>query len=131
MTNIWRYEFGVPYDIEDDLFWGTHMWVPVQCLFNALLCAHSRLLHNACATYLERLVDPITHQATLVEMIPGYKVDSAVPVQFEVPGLGVGNRTVDWVIGPHNGRTILLDVKRRTADFIKQAEQIGDEYVAP
>lgn len=25
MTNIWRYEFGIPYDIKEDLIWGTHM----------------------------------------------------------------------------------------------------------
>lgn len=130
MTNLWRYEFGVPYVIGKDFVWGTHMWVPVHCLFNALLCAHSRLPEVTCVDYLERLVDPSKHQATLVEMIPGYKVDSTVAVQFEVPGQGAGNRTIDWVIGPRSGRTVLLDVKRRTTDFIKQTEG-GGESVAP
>lgn len=95
-TNIWRYEFGVPYGINEGLSWGTDMWVPVYCLFNALMCAHSRLSQNARTGYLERLADPDKHQAALVEIIPGYKVDSVVPVQFEVPGLGLGNHTVDW-----------------------------------
>lgn len=131
MTNLWRYEFGVPYDIGKDFVWGTHMWVPVHCLFNALSCAHSRLPKNTCVDYLKRLADPGKHQATLVEMIPGYKVDSAVAVQFEVSGQGVGNKTIDWVIGPHSGRTVLLDVKRRTTDFIKQTERIDVESVAP
>ncbi len=131
MTNLWRYEFGVPYDIGEDFVWGTHMWVPVHCLFNALLCAHSRLPKVTRVDYLKRLADPSKHQATLVEMIPGYKVDSAVAVYFEVPGQGVGNQTIDWVIGPHLGRTVLLDVKRRTTDFIKQTERIGGESVAP
>jgi hypothetical protein len=130
MTNIWRYEFGVPYDIGKNLVLGTHMWVPVHCLVNALWCAYSRLPQDQCVAYFKRLADPHKHQATLVEMIPTYKVDSAIPVQFEVQGQGIGNKTIDWVIGPHNGRTVLLDVKRRTTDFIKQAERIGGDSVA-
>lgn len=131
LTNLWRYEFGVPYDIGKDFVWGAHMWVPVHCLFDALSCARSRLPKGKCIDYLKRLAESSKHQTTLVEMIPGHKVDPAVPVQFEVSGRGVGNKTIDWVIGPHNGRTVLLDVKRRTTDFIKQTERIGGESVAP
>jgi len=131
LTNLWRYEFGIPYDIGSDFVWGTHMWVPVHCLFNALLCAHSRLSTNTCVDYMKRLANPSKHQATLVEMIPGYKTNSIVAVQFEVLGQGIGNKTIDWVIGPHSGRTVLLDVKRRTADFIKQTENIGGQLIAP
>jgi len=64
-------------------------------------------------------------------MIPAHKVAPAVPVQFEVAGLGVGDRTVDWVIEPEGERSVLLDVKRRTTDFIKQAERIDAEGAAP
>ena len=131
LTNLWRYEFGIPYDIRNDFIWGTHMWMPVYCLFNALSCAHSRLPKDKCLDYMKRLAVASKHQATLVEMIPGHKLDPSVPAQFEVPGLGVGNKTVDWVIGPHNGRTVLIDVKRRTTDFIKQTEKIGGGSVAP
>jgi hypothetical protein len=131
MTNLWRYEFGIPYDIGKDFIWGTHIWVPVHCLFNALWCAHWRLPKVTCVDYLKRLADPSKHQATLVEMIPGYKVDSEVAVRFEVPGQGAGNHTIDWLIGPHGGRTVLLDVKLRTTDFIKLAERIGGDSVAP
>lgn len=131
MTGLWRYEFGVPYDIAKDLVWGTHMWVPVDYLYAALFCVYSRLPREKRAAYLGRLADPDAHQATLVEMIPAHKVDPAVPIEFEVAGLGAGNRTVDWAIGPQGGRTVLLDVKRRTTDFIKQAERIGAEGAAP
>ena len=131
MTGLWRYEFGMPYDIAKKLVWGTHMWVPADCLFFALSSAYSRLPENKRAAYLERLADPDRHQATLVEMIPAHKVDAAVPMAFEVAGLGVGDRAVDWVIGPQGGRTTLLDVKRRTTDFIQQAERIGTEGAAP
>ena len=131
LTNLWRYEFGVPYDIGKDFFWGTHMWVPVYCLFNTLLCAHSRLTKDQCVEYMKRLAIPDKHQSTLVEMIPGHKVDPPVQVQFEVPGVGIGNKTVDWVIGPYNGRNVIIDVKRRSIDFIKQAERISAESEAP
>ena len=131
LTNLWRYEFGVPFNINKDFVWGTHMWVPVHCLFNALACAYSRLPKDKCVEYLKLLAVPSKHQTTLVEMIPGHKVNPEVPVQFEVAGQGAGNKTVDWVIGPHNGRIVLMDVKRRTTDFIKQTERIGEEPVAP
>lgn len=131
LTKLWRYEFGVPFDIGKDLVWGTHMWMPVHCLFNALACAYTRLPKDKCIKYLKLLADPSKHQATLVEMIPGHKVIPEVPVQFEVAGQGAGNKTVDWVIGPHNGRIVLMDVKRRTTDFIKQTERISEEPVAP
>lgn len=103
----------------------------MHCLFSAILCAYSRIPQDVRSIYLGRLADPGTHQTALVEMIPGFKVDTTVPVQFEVPGLGVGNTTMDWVIRPHSGRTILLDVKRRTTDFIQQAELMGDKFIAP
>lgn len=131
MTNIWRYEFGVPYNIGKDLVWGTHMWVPVTYLFNALWCAYSRLPQDQCVAYFKRLAEPSKHQDTLGEMIPAYKVDSAVHVQFEVQGKGIGSKTIDWAIGPHNGYTVLLDVKRRTTDFIKEVERIGGDSIAP
>ena len=71
------------------------------------------------------------HQVTIVEMIPAHKVSADIPLEFEISGLGAGNRTVDWVISPEDGRTVLLDVKRRTADFIRQAELMGGEGAAP
>ncbi len=131
ITNLWRYEFGIPYEIGKELVWGTHMWVPVSYLFDALLYASSRLPEEKCIDYLNRLANPEKHQSTLVEMIPPQKIDPTVAVDFEVPGLGVGNKTIDWVIDPHCGRTVLLDVKRRTADFIQQFESVGNESVDP
>jgi len=131
MTNLWRYEFGVPFNVGEGLVFGTHMWPPVECLFKAIMCAYYRLPVITRTDYLNRLANPQKHQETLVEMIPGYKIDPAVAVQFEVSGRGVGNRTIDWAIEPHDGRLILLDVKRRIFDFIKQAERIHCETTAP
>lgn len=129
-TGLWRYEFGVPYDIAKSHFWGTHMWVPVAHLFTALCCANAQLPEAKLSHYLSRLAVPDKHRAILVEMIPAIKVTSAVAIEFEVAGLGVGNRTVDWVFRPHNGRTVMLDVKMRTADFIAQAEEIATDISA-
>lgn len=131
MTGLWRYEFGIPYDIGEKLVFGTDMWVPVEYLFSALFCAYHRLPDEKRANYLARLADPSAHQVTIVEMIPAHKVSADIPLEFEISGLGAGNRTVDWVITPEDGRTVLLDVKRRTADFIRQAELMGGEGAVP
>lgn len=131
MTSLWRYEFGMPYDIAENLVWGTHMWVPVENLFTALFCAHSHLSKNKRTTYLAQLAALKKHQDKLVEMIPADKVGFTAKMEFEVSGLGAGNRSVDWVIRTQDDRTVLLDVKRRTADFIRQAEGIDAENAAP
>ncbi len=81
-TGLWRYEFGLPFDIAGDLLWGTQMWVPVESLFIALNCAYSRLPDDKRVAYLERLADPKVHQVTLVEMIPAHKVNPDVPLEF-------------------------------------------------
>ncbi|HYE36668.1 hypothetical protein [Methylocaldum sp.] len=125
MTGLWRYEFGVPYSIEKSHVWGTHMWVPVSKLFAALYCAKTRLADGKRTDYLARLADPERHQAVLVEMIPPHKIDPAIPLEFEVAGFGAGNHTIDWVIRPEEDRIVLLDVKRRTTDFIQQAEEMA------
>lgn len=127
LTGLWRYEFGVPYDISSSHYWGTHMWVPVAHLFLALRSANERLPKAKCAEYLVRLAGVEKHQDFLVEMIPAQKVDPSTHLEFEVAGLGVKNRTVDWVIQPNEGRTVLLDVKRRTTDFIAQAEELAND----
>ena len=126
MTGLWRYEFGLPYDIADERVWGTHMWAPVETLYAAVWFAHARLPADKRPAFLQRLADPDAHQAALVEMIPARAVSAAVPMDFEVAGLGAGNRTVDWAIGPHTNRSVLLDVKRRTTDFIAQMEEMKD-----
>jgi hypothetical protein len=127
LTGLWRYEFGVPYDIADQPVWGTHMWVPVGNLFAAICCACARLPVEKRALFFQRLADPDVHHTVLVEMVPAHTISNEVPMAFEVCGLGAGNRTVDWVIGPYANRTVLLDVKRRTTDFIKQMAQTKED----
>ena len=131
MTGQWRYEFGLPFNVSDAALWGTHMWVEVAHLFVALSCAHGRLLRDQLPDFMSRLANPGMHQATLVEMIPANRVAPTTLMNFEVVGLGVGNRTVDWVVRAQDGRTVLLDVKSRSADFLQQAERMTEEGELP
>jgi len=118
MTNLWRYEFGVPYEFQGSLLWGTHMWVPVTNLIKALLVVHNRLSDPEKEIYFKRLNIPGKHLEALVEMIPGDKIAIDVPIEFEVQGYGSGNKTIDWLIKPDETRNVLIDVKRRMTDFI-------------
>jgi len=131
MTGIWRYEFGLPYQLDGSLVWGTHMWEHVDHLFDALRLVLTRVSEKKRAGYLRNLADLGKHQETLVEMIPATRVSSDVPLDFETAGLGIGNRTVDWVVGPHEERRVLCDVKRRTRDFLEQFSRIDDSPHSP
>jgi hypothetical protein len=44
LTDIWRYEFGSPHRVGNELIWGVHMWPRVPLLFDVLQCAQRRLL---------------------------------------------------------------------------------------
>lgn len=123
-TGLWRYEFGDPYTIADSQCWGTHMWPQVKHLFAALYCAHTRLSDEKIAPYLRRLADRAKHMDVLAEMIPAHKVGTSVPLEFEASGYGKGMATIDWIIGPPEGRRVLLEVKRRCYDFIEQGNKI-------
>src|SRR5262249_9217120 len=78
----------------------------------------------------ERLADETRHQDSLVEMIPGTRVATTTPMEFEVVGQGAGNRTLDWLISSVP-RPVLLDVKRRTTDFILQMQQTHSKQISP
>lgn len=119
MTGLWRYEFGVPFEIQGTLVWGAHMWVPVDYLHRTIVVANSRLSVQKRSAYYARLNEPERHAITLSEMIPGSKLAVDVPAEFEVSGYGTGNSTVDWVIYAPE-RRVLLDVKSRSKDFIEQ-----------
>lgn len=119
MTNLWRYEFGIPFEIGGSLVWGAHMWVPVDHLHRAITTANARLPEDKRAAYYNRLNDQERHAVTLAEMIPGSKLAGDVDVEFEVSGYGAGHSSLDWVIHTP-GRTVLLDVKSRSKDFIEQ-----------
>lgn len=131
MTGLWRYEFGLPFNIGTSQVWGAHMWVPVVHLAKAATTALARLDNAVRAAYLGRLNDAGNHYEALAEMIPATKLAAEVDADFEVAGHGVGETTVDWAI--HHERLVLLDVKSRSKDFIEQLENevTGDTMPEP
>jgi hypothetical protein len=100
------------------------MWIPVDYLFHTVFCAFIRLPAAQRRQYLARLVDRDKHQDALAEFAPVLHLNPDFRAAFEVPGLGSGNRTFDWVIQATQGRQVLLDVKRRTRDFIEYVRRI-------
>lgn len=121
LTSMWRYEFGEPHQVGETLVWGIHMWPSIRILFDVLDCAFKRLTDGKRAAYLGSLDNQRKHQEFLAEMFPMLRLDQAVLADHEVAGLGVGNRTVDWAIGPTAGRRVLLDVKRQLTDFLQMS----------
>jgi hypothetical protein len=121
LTGLWRYEFGNFFTLDHTktLLWGTHMWRPVTELFLVLACAHDRLPESELSFYLQRLANIEKHRDVLVEMLPMLRVNPSIPVAYEMKGRGQGNKTIDWLIEPPQGRAVLFEVKRRVADFIQ------------
>jgi hypothetical protein len=132
LTDLWRYEFGEPHRVGGELVWGTHMWSPVPVLLDVLACARQRLPPQKLAAYLALLGNPGKHQEYLAEMFPMFRVDVTIPAEHEAGSMGAGNRTIDWLVGPVDGRRVLFDVKRRFVDFIAMMGGLSaDETAAP
>lgn len=132
MTGLWRYEFGAPYRLANgQLVLGTHMWIDISYLAAVLDCAHRRLTPDQLGAYLPLLGSAQKHQDYLAEMVPMLRVECTVPASFEVQGRGEGNRTIDWHVGPYEDRSVLIDVKRRAADFREAMEALPDTGTAP
>ena len=83
-------------------------------------CARLRLPPGKLSAYRKLLADVDKHQEYFAEMFPMLRVDPAIPAEYEAQGRGAGNKTIDWAIGPTSGRAVLMDVKRRYADFLMQ-----------
>ena len=119
-TGLWRYEFGEPFILDDQLIFGTHMFLPV----NELLWATGALTRwvpiGKRPAFLAALNCPSKHPAALAEMMPVCRLRFSFAVDYEVLGYGPGNRTVDWALQT-GGRLVLIDAKSRTSDFIQQA----------
>jgi hypothetical protein len=127
LTGIWRYDLGVPIDIPDEsLVFGTHMWLPVDLLFDVLLCANQRLPSEQFANYLLRLADPLKHEDLITEFAPILRLSLNVSTTYEVEGYGEGGTKIDWLLSPPENVPILIDVKNRTKDLIEQFQK--DDY---
>jgi hypothetical protein len=124
LTNLWRYEFGLPFSIgEHQKLLGTHMWQPVRSLVDVVSCAAGRLSQEQQRTYFDRLARIEKHEDVLVEFLPVLHLKASIHADFEFP-TGVGNRDVDWRILPPLSPPVLIDVKNRRRDLIEFIEQI-------
>ena len=125
MTQRWRYEYGLPLhlDATRQHLWGTHMWLPVRTLLQVLVCARARMPADQFQVYCARLASEGKHHDALSEMAPVLHMPYGVPARFEVQGLGKGQHTIDWHIQKPGTRPILIDVKRRIFDLVKQMDQ--------
>lgn len=128
LTGIWRYDFGDPFVLYDEsLVFGTHMWLPVELLFDVLLCANKRLTSGQLTNYLLRLTDPSRHEDLLIEFSPILRLSSEVATTYGVEGCGEGGSKVDWLLSPPHSEPILLDVKNRKLDLLDQFQKGEDE----
>jgi hypothetical protein len=124
LTGIWCYDFGEPFVLDDgSLVFGTHMWLPVELLFDVILCANKRLTSIQLTNYLLRLADPSRHEDLLIEFSPILRLSSEVATTYEVEGYGEGSSKVDWLLSPPNSEPILLEVKNRKLDLIDQFQK--------
>lgn len=125
MTKLWRYEFDLPANLNktNNKLFGTHMWLPVENLLKVLVCAKKRLPEIKFKDYLLKLDNPEKHRDHLAEMMLIFRLDEQIPIEFEISGLGLGNTTIDWHIGPIGKRHILVDAKNRMGDLYSMMDQ--------
>ena len=103
------------------------MWLPVELLFDVLLCANKHLTSDRLTNYLLRLADPSKHEDLLMEFSPILRLSSNVATAYEVEGYGEGGSKIDWLLSPPHSEPILLDVKNRKLDLIDQFQKGGYE----
>jgi len=120
LTGIWRYDFGEPFVNlpGGGVVLGTNMYQEVERLYAVLACARRRLPPGKLAAYLAELGNPTKHEDTLIEFAPILRLADDVHAEYEMPGYGEGNRTVDWVIRAPGRPLILVDVKNRAKDLL-------------
>ena len=128
LTRMWRYDFGAPFVRVGgrSTVVGTHMWQPVSTLLDVLVFVHTRLSTGERDAYLARLDDEAKHEHTLVECAPVLRIDADLPVQHDAPGYGVGETTIDWILGDRASPSLLLEVKHRSRDLLEQLARIAD-----
>lgn len=121
LTGKWRYDFGNPFDNFPDggFMFGTHMYQPVELLFDVVLSAIYRLPKDQLTAFLDRLTDLNKHIDYLVEFFPVLRLAPQITTRYEVSGHGEGGKTVDWLIEDEDGKITLIDVKNRSRDLFE------------
>lgn len=126
LTGLWLYDFGDPIMTgQGVVYGGGTTWHRLTRLIDVIACAQARLDPPAFADYVARLEDPTKHADLLFEFAPVLRLDPITKARYEASGESPGNKTIDWRIEAEDGFAILLEVKRREADFISSVERIA------
>jgi len=115
----WRYEFGVPYEVETSVVVGTDQNPEVRIL----LCGLMRLNKLASCTdfdrYASRLNDESKHLNYLAELDPVLRGKELVRLDYEPRPLGKGSPGPDWAMEFADQTTCLVEVKSRIKELLK------------
>jgi len=119
ITNLWRYEYGLPFDQlpEDMLVFGPNVYLPVNELYISIKLADQNLSRLQLLDFIKRLGDKSKHADALFEMRPLLHLSKGYVPQYEVSGFGEENTTVDWLI-KGRGIKLIFDVKNRSRSLI-------------
>lgn len=123
ITNLWRYDYGLPFDQlpEDMLVFGTNVSLPVIYLYHSIKLADKHLTRSQLLGFVKRLEDKAKHPDVLFEMRPLLYLSKGFSPRFEVSGFGDENKTLDWSI-KGKGIQLVFDVKNRSRSLIKHLE---------
>jgi len=127
ITGLWKYDFGAPIDIGSHIIIGGGGMFPlVRHLVAVIKIAKKRLDAEQLRHFMKRLAIPLKHEDALAEFSALFFMRDDVQAAFEVEGLGIGNRTVDWYIQSRGALPILLDVKNRVRDLIEGLHDLAE-----
>jgi hypothetical protein len=129
LTKKWCYEYGELMDRmpKEYVIIGSEQFPEIEDFYIGFRAAKKHLSDVEIQNLVNRLKDPSKHMIALSELAPLVRISEAVNPKYEVEGLGVGNRTIDWLFTLKDSVPILLDVKYRIKDLIQHMEQIIPE----
>lgn len=122
----WCYEYGDYFDRmpEDYILIGSEQFPEIEDFYLGIRAIKKHLTEPEILSFINRLKDPSKHLITLAELAPLVRIQDGVVPQYEIPRLGEGNRTIDWLFTPKSDTPILLDVKYRIKDLLEHMQQI-------
>ena len=104
-----HYYFGEPLRLSGQ---GSAVGSPqlpsVEDLARAVLTARQWLSQAQLIHFLARLGDPGKHEDALVEMLAVSRVQDGAHLEYEPPGVAVGNKQIDWLIRTINAKRSCL-----------------------
>lgn len=120
-SNEWLYQFGAPFlsrNHKQALGTQEH-FQPVLRLIAIIGIVMHHFGVPQRVEIIKRLNDnnPGKHRAVIEEFIPLLRALNLVGIWYEVPGIGCGNKTADWILKFSDNTVMQLEVKNRTYDI--------------